>query len=145
MSFARHDVPDVTIKYIDPADATVAAGLIPAMVTGWREKPEPFGKPVRLSPKELRRADRSHPDWPFTIIARRDVANGGFTVAAIDLNTLKPLFDCATERAETREGISGAARQVCRWLDKTGLSTRMTSASRRSHGKHMRLVPEGSG
>lgn len=106
--------------------------------------PEPFGKQVRLSPKELRRADRSHPDWPFTIIARRDVANGGFTVAAIDLNTLKPLFDCATEHAETREGISGAARQVCRWLDKTGLSTRMTSASRRSHGKHMRLVPEGS-
>lgn len=97
--------------------------------------PMPFLKAVRLSPKELQRADRSHPEWPFTIIVRRDKAQGGYVVAAIDLNTLKPLFDCATERAETRLGVPGAVRSLCRWIDKTGLSTRMTHASRHGHNK----------
>ncbi len=96
-------------------------------------KVPPFSKPVRLTEKELRRADRTT-EWAFTVITRR--IRGGFVAAAIDISTGLPLFN-AVEVAETREGISGAARQVCRHLAKLGLSTSLTSGSRHRPGRKL--------
>jgi len=99
-------------------------------------------KPIRLTQKEISRADREIPDRPFTIIVRQQ-EDGRYWVAAIGLNTRLPLFEKLGQQfVDTKRDIPDAIREVGRDLHKfTGYDTDMTDKMRI---QHMEGKPLGS-
>lgn len=103
-------------------------------------------KPIQLTPKEISRADREIPDRPFTIIVRPQSYEGGYWVAAIDLNTRLPLFGGEKELGQrfvdSKDSIPDAIREIGRDLHKfTGFDTKMTDKMRH---QHMEGKPSGA-
>jgi hypothetical protein len=98
------------------------------------------GKPVRLTPKEIARADYEIPDRPFTIVVRPQ-ADGRYWVAAIDLNTGHPLLGWDNPNlgqmfVDEKSHIPSAVRMIGRDLHKfTGFATNMTDQMRHQHYK----------
>lgn len=71
-------------------------------------------KPIRLTQKEIDRADRTFADFPFTVIARPQAA-GGYWIAAINLNTNLPLLGKLGQKTvDNKEQIHDAVVQVGR-------------------------------
>lgn len=94
-------------------------------------------KPIRLTSKEIARADREIPNRPFTIVVRKQ-ADGRYWVAAVDLNTRLPLFGegerLGQRYVDTKMDIPDAIREVGRDLHKfTGYDTDMTDKMRHEH------------
>ena len=98
------------------------------------------GKPVRLTPKEIARADHEIPDRPFTIVVRPQ-ADGRYWVAAIDVNTGHPLLGWSNPNlgqmfVDEKSHIPSAVRSIGRDLHKhTGFATNMTDQMRHLHYK----------
>lgn len=98
------------------------------------------GKPVRLTPKEIARADYEIPDRPFTIVVRPQ-ADGRYWVAAIDVNTGHPLLGWGNPNlgqmfVDEKSHIPSAVRMIGRDLHKhTGFATNMTDQMRHQHYK----------
>lgn len=75
-------------------------------------------KPVRLTQKEIDRADRTFAGYPFTIVARPQ-ATGGYWVAAVNLDTGKPVHATLGQQVvSAKEQIHDAVVQVGRDLHK---------------------------
>jgi hypothetical protein len=96
-------------------------------------------KPVRLTPKEIERADTGVPGKPFTIVVRPQ-SDGGYWVAAISLKTKAPLFGWSDPLGQyfvdSRSDIPSAVKSIGRDLHKlTGYTTDMTDKMRHNHNK----------
>lgn len=75
-------------------------------------------KPIRLTQKEIDRADRTFEGTPFTVVARPQAA-GGYWVAAINLDTNLPVLGkLGQQTAANKEQIHDAVVQVGRDLHK---------------------------
>lgn len=84
-------------------------------------------KTVKLTGKEIARADGG-----VTVVVRPQ-SSGGYLVMAVRLTgdvTGVPMGKVFTEAVETKAGVPGAAREVCRWLSKLGVPCTMADASR---------------
>lgn len=91
-------------------------------------------KPVRLTKKELDRADTSLPGLPFTIVVRQQCANS-YWVAAINITTGLPLFPALGQTfVQSKSDIPSAVVAIGRDLHKhAGVQTRMTAGMRHGH------------
>lgn len=95
-------------------------------------------KPVRLTKKEIDRADYEIPGKPFTIVVRPQ-ADGTYWIAAIDLNTGHPLLGWGNKNlgqmyVDSKMEIPRAISSVGRDLHKlTGYGTNMTNQMRHEH------------
>lgn len=82
-------------------------------------------KNIRLTSKELARADGD-----VTIVVRPS-SNGGFIVTPVKVSGDEVMaLDEFIELAEDRASLKGAIKEANRWMDKCGLSSKMTSSSR---------------
>lgn len=88
------------------------------------------GRPIRLTPKELARADEG-----WTIVVRPQ-ASGKIMVAAVNVETGMP-FGPKVPFVDDQSEIQEAARQILRMLSKMGMGGNMADASR------MRLASVG--
>ena len=92
-------------------------------------------KPVRLTQKELDRADSydgfNKGTGLYTII-RRLQADGKYMVAVVKVGS--GMIE-SHEVAETREGVPAAIRSLNRWADKCAEGGRMSWKSRRRIGR----------
>ncbi|OHD24506.1 MAG: hypothetical protein A2Y38_07210 [Spirochaetes bacterium GWB1_59_5] len=91
----------------------------------------PMTKPIRLSPKEITRAESMGGGDVKVTFAARPQASGGYLVAAVDVATGLVLFSTMYELVESKADIQNAVRRISRNIEKnTGLWSKMTDTSR---------------
>lgn len=107
-------------------DQNTPTGTLIGTPFGCRGTMTTVAKPVRLTSKEVARADAG-----ITIIVRPQ-ARGGFQVMAVRVEGLSgtPLGRTFTEVVETKGDIAKAAKEVARWVSKMGFPSKMADSAR---------------
>jgi hypothetical protein len=74
-----------------------------------------MNKPIKLTQSEIDNADISYGSERKYTIIRRPQADGGFLVAAVNVHT-GMIID--SEKADTKDDVRKAVKEVNRWMDK---------------------------